>query len=87
MSRPTRTWRELIDEEAQNHGEAIIACTLSDKELDVPFYDGFGSSEGASFTAWSASRVFFPVVYDGAEWVASVPRNPCSEATTHVGGE
>lgn len=82
-----RTWREIIEEEARDHGEPIIACTLSDEELDVPFDTGFGGSEGAPFTAWSASRVFFPVVYDGAEWVASVPRNPCSEATRHVGGE
>lgn len=55
--------------------------------LDVVFHCGYGHSEGPRFTAWTVNRVYFPVVYDGSEWVASVPRNPCDEVTEHVGGQ
>lgn len=78
-------WKKLIDECAD--GDEIIACTLSGDGLMMGFNDGFGGSEGAPFTAWSEKYVYFPVVYDGAEWVGRVPRHPCDEATNHVGGE
>lgn len=54
--------------------------------LDHQFHDGYGGEEGLPFTLWTKERVYFPVVYDGSEWVASVPRNPNGEATEHVGG-
>jgi hypothetical protein len=54
--------------------------------LDYDFDPGYGSTEGPSFTLWTAKRVYLPACYDGSEWVASVPRNPCDEATEHVGG-
>ena len=78
-------WKELIESEAGE--DKIISCTLTDDELIVEFYDGYGGSEGKSFTAWSEKYVYFPVVYDGAEWVGKAPRNPCDEATDHVGGQ
>lgn len=84
------TWRELILNEMQSQNETwdnVVACTLSNEELDVDFYDGYGSAEGQPFTLWTNSRVYFPVVYDGAEWVGSVPRHPCAEATEHIGGQ
>ena len=79
------TWRKEIKETAGE--DKIIACTLTDEELDVEFNEGFGSSQGNPFTAWSEKYVYFPVVYDGAEWVGCTPRNPCDEATEHQGGE
>lgn len=79
------TWRKLIKEALFD--DELIACTLSEDELDKKFSDGYGGSEGKPFTAWSETRVYFPVVYDGSEWVCSAPRNPCDEATSHVGGE
>ena len=83
------TWREKINREMEKNGElcGLIACTLTDGQLDTPFDSGFGGIEGKPFTAWTENRVYFPVVYDGAEWVGSVPRNPCDEATEHQGGE
>lgn len=77
------TWRELIQAAAE--GDKIIACTIPNEKLDEEFggYLGFGRP----FTAWSEKYVYFPVVYDGAEWVGRAPRNPCDEATNHVGGE
>jgi hypothetical protein len=76
------TWRKKIAE----FGDTIIACTLSDEELDAEFDDGFGCPEGMPFTAWSERYVYFPVCYDGAERVGRAPRNPCDEANDHVGG-
>ena len=79
--------RELIDEELNEHrDEVLYTTTLSDEEMDKEFSCGYGSVEGVPFTAWSENRVFFPVCYDGSEWVDSVPRNPCDEKTEHCGG-
>lgn len=54
------------------------------KLLNFDFDDGFGGEEGVSFTAWTKSRVYFPACYDGSEWIASVPRKICKEATEHI---
>jgi len=83
------TWREEIGSEMEKRGETwadVVACTLTDAELDRRFYAGFGGINGTPFTLWTARRVYFPGCYDGGEWVASVPRHPCGEATGHVGG-
>ena len=79
------TWAHKIKAAAGE--DEIISCTLSDSELNVEFDCDYGHGEGKPFTAWSENYVYFPVVYDGAEWVERVPRNPCNEATEHVGGE
>ena len=78
------SWRELIKEEAKD--DKIIYCTLSEEELDKKFDCDFGWAKGKPFTAWSEKYVYFPIVYDGAEWVGRAPRNPCDEATSHMGG-
>ena len=39
-----------------------------------------------TFTVWTETRVYFPATYDGDVWVTSVPRNPCDEAKSPVGG-
>lgn len=72
--------------EAKDAGP-ILASTLTDSEAEREFDAGYGSREGDSFTAWTETRVYFPVVYDGAEWVGSVPRHPCDEKTYHHGGQ
>ena len=77
------SWREKLD----TFDDEIIECTLTADQLDYEFDDGFGGSCGHSFTAWSEKYVYFPVVYDGSEWVGRAPRNPCDEATPHQGGE
>lgn len=90
MARDNTTWRTEIDAEMVKHGEtlnAMIAVAPADLDFDKEFYAGFGGAEGKPFTLWTANRVYFPVVYDGAEWVGSVPRNPCDEASDHHGGQ
>lgn len=84
------TWEEQILKEMKNVGETfqdLVSCTLSNRELLKEFDSGFGGSEGLAFTLWTSNRVYFPVVYDGAEWVSSVSRNPDGKPTCHVGGE
>jgi len=78
------TWRNLIAESAGD--DVIISCTLDEIELDRPFDDGFGSANGKPFTAWSEIYVYFPVCYDGCEFVGRAPRNPCDEEIDHIGG-
>ena len=67
--------------------DEIISCTLSEDELTKEFDDGYGGSEGKSFTAWSEKYVYFPIVYDGSEWIGRAKRNPCDEPTEHMGGQ
>ena len=68
------TWRRELDHSRK--GEPLVFCTLTEKQLDKEFDDGFGGSEGKPFLAWSLKHVFFPCVYDGQEWVGKVPRHP-----------
>lgn len=62
-----------------------------DPRLDEPFYPGYGSSEAPPIMAWDKTHVYFLVVYDGAEWMERVPRDPRSirenDTIGHVGGE
>jgi hypothetical protein len=83
------TWKELLKYELENRGDKFedLKMTLTDEELVKEFDDGYGGSEGVPFTAWSKKYVYFPVVYDGEEWVGSAPRTVCEEKTSHIGGE
>lgn len=83
----TTTWKDLMREARDEAGDAspLVAVAPPDLDWDKRFYDGFGGEEGQPFTAWTEQRVYFPATYDGAEWVASAPRNPCETAMGHVG--
>lgn len=92
------TWRDQIILECERHGDTfphtvMLGPRRSYEEdadavysLDHQFDSGYGDPEGCSFTAWSDSRVYFPICYDGAEWCGSAPRNPCDTALEHQGG-
>jgi len=81
------TWRIELKDTCAHRGDRFenLIHTLTQAELDTEFDDGYGSPEGVPFTAWSDDWVYFPVVYDGTEWVGTVPRNPCGKKTVHVG--
>lgn len=84
------TWRKCITVEMAERGDSfdnMVSVAPADVDLDKEFDPGYGSANGAPFTLWTKTRVYFPVVYDGAEWVSSVPRDPCDVATEHVGGQ
>lgn len=83
------TWRKEITEALRAHGESwadIESVTLTEKGLDEEFYDDYGGTEGKPFTVWTTKRVYFPVCYDGSEWVGSVSRVPDGKPTPHQGG-
>ena len=82
-------WKTMIEEEMRNRGEAwsdIVSSTLTDAEASKSFDDGFGGVGGQHFTVWTEKTVYFPVTYDGIEWVGSVSRHPDGRATPHHGG-
>jgi hypothetical protein len=83
-------WKKLIQLEMNSFDETfddVVSSTLTKEELLENFDDGYGGSEGVSFTLWTTNRVYFPAVYDGAEWVESVSRNPDGKPTPHIGGQ
>jgi hypothetical protein len=83
------TWRELIADEMQAHGETWAdaeSIAPPDLDLDRSFDAGYGCEEGHPFTVWTAKRVYFPCGYDGAESAASVSRHPDGWPTRHIGG-
>lgn len=82
------SWETMVlaAREAAKDTTPVVKCTRSDSEMRREFFSGFGGMRGVPFTVWTEKRVYFPVCYDGSEWVDSVPRDPCDEHTYHVGG-
>ena len=84
------TWKQLLElslVDNQESFEDIVAYTPQDgKWLDYYFDDDSKSIEGEFFTVWTKARVYFPVQYNGIEWVESVSRNPDGKPTKHLGG-
>jgi hypothetical protein len=83
------TWKDYLESAFVLDGDSwanVESSTLSESELNREFDSDYSSTEGAPFTVWTARRVYFPVQYDGAEWVASVARHPDGKPTNHVGG-
>jgi hypothetical protein len=63
-----------------------LTTTLNEKELNSKFDNSYGGTKGIAFTAWGPEYVYFPICYDGAEWVGFAPRNPCDIKMHHQGG-
>lgn len=82
------SWYEMLKEAMMEDGEDLnsFVCTMDEVELKEDFDAGFGSTRGKPFTAWGAKWVYFPICYDGAEWVGHAPRNPSDIAMHHQGG-
>ena len=89
MSMNDTTWRTEFDNErrAQKDESPVEAVAPQGVDLDRVFDGGYGGSCGERILIWTAERVYFPVVYDGAEWMGSAPRNPQAEGQGHVGSE
>lgn len=87
MSRTT--WRADFEAERENCGDTspFVAVAPDETVLDIEFDDGYGGSQGPDVLIWTEERVYFPVVYDGAEWLESAPRNPTQRGQRHVGGQ
>jgi hypothetical protein len=83
------TWRKEIHKAMKENEDKDVTnyiTTLSEEELDTEFDNGYGGTNGLSFTLWTTWHVYFPLCYDGAEWCGSVYRNPTKIATFHQGG-
>lgn len=83
------TWEKLLTETMEERGETLAdleATTLTEADLKREFRGGYGGTEGVPFTAWTAKTVYFPICYDGSEWVGSVSRHPDGKPTEHQGG-
>ena len=82
-------WKEMLIDEMKKRGETLAdieANTMTEVEMTKEFDSGFGGIEGIPFTVWSKNTIYFPICYDGAEWVGSVSRNPDGKPTDHHGG-
>jgi hypothetical protein len=83
------TWKKMIQEEMRSHKESledIVSNTMTEEEMNAEFNSGYGGEEGIPFTVWTKKRVYFPICYDGAEWVGSASRKPDGIAMHHQGG-
>jgi hypothetical protein len=79
----------MLDKALRERGETwadVESSTLTDAELGTPFDSGHGVNEGRPFTVWTRHSVYFPLTYDGLEWVGSVARHPDGKPTPHQGG-
>ena len=81
------TWRKMIQDcmDEDDLGDSMEDICSIAGDIDVHLDAGFGIENGPPFTVWTFERVYFPVVYDGAESVRSVSRDPNRVATKHVG--
>lgn len=82
------TWRKLLDEARSDAKDSspVVSVAPAEEVLDVEFDPGYGLSKGENVLVWTKKRVYFPVVYDGAEWLGPAPRNPTKSGQEHVGG-
>ena len=79
----------MLDEAMKENGEScddIEANTMTEEEMAKKFDAGYGGIEGCQFTVWTKGSVYFPICYDGAEWVGRVSRHPDGKPTEHQGG-
>ena len=82
-------WKNDLKRAMKERGENlkdIVAGTMSESEMMEEFDCSYGVVEGCSFTVWTENTVYFPICYDGSEWVGSVSRNPDGKPTKHQGG-
>jgi hypothetical protein len=89
MRNKKTTWRELLTAAAGANGEEMEVLSYVGPpgfDLDREFDAGYGGQEGDPFTAWGPNWVYFPICYDGSEWVGSAPRRPCGYISRHQGG-
>ncbi len=94
MERPSSTtacaatWRVLVAAEQQRHRDVSpFAAVAPDEGVpDLTFVDDWAGSDSPAFLAWTLERVYFPVDYDGAVCVRSVPRHPLANPEGLVSG-
>ncbi|MGA3524187.1 hypothetical protein [Melissospora conviva] len=83
------TWRDLLREAMEGLGDPgpVVAYAPDEAAFGIEFSPGYGLAEGPAMLAWTATRVYFPLVDDGREWLGSAPRDPQAAGQKHLGGE
>lgn len=76
--------KQMMEEDGEDFDNRV--CTLDASALRLEFDAGYGMPNGQFFTAWGEFWVYFPLCYDGSEWVGHAPRNPGRVAMEHQGG-
>lgn len=79
------SWRELLRNARSNANDKsdIVYCNVSEDVMNKKFDNGWGATEGEPFTVWSETHVYFPLEYDGAEYVGYAPRFPNDDPMSH----
>lgn len=83
------TWKKFLEATMKERGETLAdieSSTLTEADMVREFRSDYGGIEGVPFTVWTARTVYFPICYDGAEWVGCVSRHPDGKPTEHQGG-
>lgn len=74
-------WHTNTPTELQNIPSKIL------EQLKTPFFSGFGAEEGCAFCIMTEEFVYFPLCYDGSEFIGYAPRIPSKiQACYHQGG-
>lgn len=68
-------WHKALTVEPPLNDDRIESLSFNDL-LNQRFDDGYGGVEGADFVLITTEWVYFPICYDGAEWIGRVPRIP-----------
>lgn len=81
------TYRMLIEDELHKHGETwddVEFCTMPERRMNKLRQLSRHSCDDVPFNLWTKTRVYFQVISDefGIVHIESVPRNPCSEASS-----
>lgn len=80
------SWKKMFESGWPDETLTALVIKGGDEAWSREFDSGYGSTQGAEFTAWSDEWVYFPICYDGREWIGRAPRNPGGEAMVHQGG-
>ena len=84
-----KNWKDILDRVLKENGESwgdIESNTMTKLDMKEEFDAGYGGVNWCPFTVWTKNSVYFPLCYDGAEWIGRVSRNPDGKPTEHQGG-
>lgn len=81
-------WEALIRKEMELQNDSwnnLVDSTMDQARMNKLFRHGCGDNDCPAFTLWTQNRVYFPIMYDNEEAVASVSRNPDNVPTLAIG--
>ena len=75
---PKVTWRQLLADSMAYYGDqgSVVAFAPDEGAFDRPFENRFGGVGGEPVLAWTATRVYFGLSFNGLAVLGSAPRDP-----------